>query len=304
MAARIPQEVREQQIAELCEGTIYSFVRWQGEFKGVRSKFTYMCEKHGEQTGKVEHFVNGTRCPMCGVSKRMFSQEERQNQFEKELQNTIYSFTRWSYYDGKNTSGVVFNCQRHGEWETSVRSFVGGSRCPKCSKETSSEKQRFDVEKRTEQVIKLCEDSGYTFEGWCDSYRNALSTFNCRCGKHGIWKVGFSAFKHGTRCPSCAKTGFNPDKPAWLYCLISEDNLLKVGITNNIKTRISQLRTYTPFSFEVLEKFKNVDGHLIRELERQMHLQFESANLKGFQGCTEWLKWNPKIPLWFRFLNG
>ena len=165
MTARIPQEVREQQIAKLCEGTIYSFVGWKGEFKGVRSKFVYMCEKHGEQIGKVEHFVNGTRCLMCGVSKRMFSQEERQNQFEKELQNTIYSFTRWSYYNGKNTSRVVFNCQRHGEWETSVRSFVGGSRCPKCSKETSSEKQRFDVEKRTEQAIKLCEDSGYTFEG-------------------------------------------------------------------------------------------------------------------------------------------
>lgn len=193
---------------------------------------------------------------MCGVSKRMFSREERQDQFETELQNTTYSFTRWSYYDGKNTSRVVFNCQRHGEWETSVRSFVGGSRCPKCSKETSSEKQRFDVGKRTEQIIKMCEDSGYTFEGWCDNYRNANSTFNCRCGEHAVWKVGFSAFKHGTRCPSCAKTGCNPDKPAWLYCLISEDNLLKVGITNNIETRISQLRTYTPFSFEVLEKFK------------------------------------------------
>lgn len=187
MAARIPQEVREQQIAELCEGTIYSFVGWQGKFKGVRSKFTYMCEKHGEQTGRVGQFINGTRCLMCGVSKRMFSREERQDQFETELQNTTYSFTRWSYYDGKNTSRVVFNCQRHGEWETSVRSFVGGSRCPKCSKETSSEKQRFDVRKRTEQIIKMCEDSGYIFEGWCDNYRNANSTFNCRCG--GTWCV-------------------------------------------------------------------------------------------------------------------
>lgn len=45
MAARIPQEVREQQIAELCEGTIYSFVGWVGKFKGVRSKFTYIYVK-------------------------------------------------------------------------------------------------------------------------------------------------------------------------------------------------------------------------------------------------------------------
>ena len=51
--------------------------------------------------------MNGARCLICGVSKRMFSQEERQNQFEKELQNTIYSFARWSHYDGKNTSRVV-----------------------------------------------------------------------------------------------------------------------------------------------------------------------------------------------------
>ena len=305
MAARIPQHVREEQIRSLCEGTIYSFVRWEGEYRGVRSKFIYTCEEHGERIGKVEHFLNGTRCLKCGVAKRVFTKEERELQFKEEFENSTYRFVKWSNFNGGNTSRAVFGCEKHGEWETRVSCFVAGHRCPECGVESAKKLQRFDSEMRTKEITLLCEENGYTFKGWCDGYQNARSLFRCECQVHGEWNVGFSAFKHGTRCPACAKTGFDPVKPAWLYCLVSKENsLIKVGITNNLETRVSQLRHYTPFDFEVVETIRKEDGYVIQKLEKLFHREFLSANLKGFQGCTEWLKWNHEIPLWFRLLNG
>lgn len=70
MAARIPQEVREQQIAELCEGTIYSFVGWVGKYTGKKSRFSMKCEKHGMWVTNSASFIHSRgRCPQCGIEK-------------------------------------------------------------------------------------------------------------------------------------------------------------------------------------------------------------------------------------------
>lgn len=234
MPAKISQEKREKQIKELCEGTIYSFVGWDGKYKNCYSKFIYRCEEHGEWSVRVDSFItNGRRCPSC-CGNRPFSQEEREK-----------------------------------------------------------------------QIKELCEGTTYSFAGWDGEYKNNNSKFICRCEAHGEWSVSVNDFINSSkRCASCANYGYNPIKKGTLYCLRSEcGQFVKIGISNNHKQRFAALNRSTPFDFHVIELFTHEDGSRAREWEKLFHQSFTSANLTGFDGCTEWLKWDPKIPEWFRFIS-
>lgn len=65
---------------------------------------------------------------------------------------------------------------------------------------------------------------------------------------------------------------------------------------------MKELVKSTPFSFSLVESISE-NGKMIYEFETMFHREFESANLEGFKGATEWLKWSPEIQHWLRLLS-
>ena len=59
-----------------------------------------------------------------------------------------------------------------------------------------------------------------------------------KCNKGHSWNATITnRTQHGSGCPICAETGFNPDKPAWFY-LMKRPNEQQLGITNVLKDRM------------------------------------------------------------------
>lgn len=194
-------------------------------------------------------------------------------------------------YKNRDSKISIF-CKTHGEWSVSIHNFTNGNcKCTRCSK-----LYRYSEEERIEQINKICKEKGYIFIGWENGYLKSKTKIRILCQKHGIWSVGLNDFINSDYdCAGCMKTGFNPKKPATLYVLKSlSGKYVKVGISNRYKQRISCLKRKTPFCFEIIKLF-NSDGETILSLEKDFHSHFESAGLTGFDGCTEWLKWNPNI---------
>jgi hypothetical protein len=79
------------------------------------------------------------------------------------------------------------------------------------------------------------------------------------------WRAPTSDRSHGQGCPSCAKSGFDPNKDGYLY-LIEHDiwQMLQIGITNNPKRR---LREHGLIGWTALEVRGPMDGHLTSDLE-------------------------------------
>ena len=87
-----------------------------------------------------------------------------------------------------------------------------------------------------------------------------------------------------------------------MYLLKSKcDKFFKVGITNNIKRRLVELKRVTPFEFVTLVCVES-DGHNVVEIEKTFHEHFNSANMKGFNGSTEWFVWDNSVTDWFKLL--
>lgn len=94
-------------------------------------------------------------------------------------------------------------------------------------------------------------------------------------------------------CPACAKSGYDPNEPSYLYllhhCLWG---MLKIGITNNPKRRIT---LHQSRGWKILEVMGPMDGQLARDREqsilhalKNLGADLGNKNIAGrFDGYTE-----------------
>jgi hypothetical protein len=118
-----------------------------------------------------------------------------------------------------------------------------------------------------------------------------------RCGEGHEWKAPIAERTSGHGCPSCAQSGFDPNKDGWLYFLSHPDwEMLQIGITNVPGDRLS---THKRLGWEVLELRGPMNGDLARQWEndilrmlRKKKAIVGSTYVAGkFTGYTEsWMK--------------
>jgi hypothetical protein len=97
----------------------------------------------------------------------------------------------------------------------------------------------------------------------------------------------------GSGCPSCAKYGFNPSLPGWLYFLDHDPwDLFQVGITNDPSRRVGK---HQSSGWEVIEIRGPMDGSLARDTEQAILKSLKKrtakmahkSDIKQFDGWTE-----------------
>lgn len=294
MPARMDQSVREEQLDSLPGKR---FVRWlDGTYVNNNSKAVMGCEFSHEWASRVGHLLRGSGCPKCSEKYR-YSALEREAQIDNVTDVAFVSWVDGQYRNAK--SKAIVRCSIDGtEWAVAVDSLLNaGNGCPKCAK-----RYLYSQSERESQLDALPEMS---FVRWgLRGYLNAHSKAVMRCPAGHEWEASVNnLLSHGKGCPSCNIGGFNPNMAATLYALRSEcGGAIKVGISNDVEFRIKTLRRRTPFPFETVAKL-HCDGRTAWQLERMFHFEFENSGFSGFDGSTEWLKFNPTILSLLRILG-
>ncbi|MDA2996716.1 MAG: zinc-ribbon domain-containing protein [Actinomycetota bacterium] len=119
-----------------------------------------------------------------------------------------------------------------------------------------------------------------------------------KCAEKGhIWKVSISERKSGSGCPSCAQSGFDPNKDGWLYFMEHPDwEMFQIGITNVPDDRLA---IHKRLGWQVLELRGPMNGDLARQWEtdilrllRKKDAAVGNTEIAGrFTGYTEsWIK--------------
>lgn len=287
---RISEETRVQQINALPN---ISFVRWADDYVNNKSKAICRCDIDGyEWRANAKSLIDlSTGCPQC-AGRRRWTAKDRIEQLN-ELPNI--SFVRWpSEYLGASSKATV-QCRIDGfEWSATINSLLKGHGCQQCANN-----RRWTAAERIAQINAL---QNITFKRWVCGYRNKNSQAVCQCSVDGCeWSSSVNnLINHRNGCPDCAKHGFNRAKPATLYILRSYcGGMVKIGISNDHKTRLAALKRVTPFDWSCVEMLHSQDGALIAELEKELHSRTEQAKFKEqFDGFTEWRKWDDRIPAW------
>lgn len=220
-------------------------------------------------------------CPSC--NKKVKGTFES---FEAKVlrQNRGITIVPGEYKNRNSKFTFICNVCDHN-WITSAGSILyQESGCPCCALGTwltmDVIQERLDTKNRN-----------ITVSGEYVAYKEKIS---CTCNVCNLnWYTKVPALLcSGSGCPSCAKTGFDPDKPGYLYYLrVSEnnENYWKIGITNlSVKARF---KAYDRAKISVLycHLFENgADAQRAEKNILEMFKDFKAKGLKILQtGNTE-----------------
>lgn len=106
-----------------------------------------------------------------------------------------------------------------------------------------------------------------------------------QCSIGHVWTATPNGRRRGEGCPSCSKSGFDPNRDGWLYLVYHEVwDLIQVGLTNHPDNRLNDHRR-TGFS-EVLDVRGPMKGELAQTLEAQIlrALKTRGANFSNVGG--------------------
>lgn len=287
MPARIPEEIRIQQINELPN---IEFIKWESFHRNTNSKAIVRCSIDGhEWAASINNLVDGGYgCPKCSKKIR-WTERDRISQI-----NGIggIEFLRWESHYKNAYSKAILRCVVHDyEFKAHSHSLInGGKGCPQCAG-----RRRWTASEREQQINSI---SGISFVEWKDGFLNSQSKAVVRCGVDGFeWSATVRDLIHNdSGCPKCSKHGYNKGKAGFLYILRSHcGKHVKVGISNSPKSRLTNLKRETPFGFSLIEMIEFCDGRVAYDLETYLHSKYVSSGFSGFDGATEWLVFDDRI---------
>lgn len=251
-------------------------------YSGSEAKVSILCRLHGKFTQKPRSHFNGAGCPQCGGVYRP-TQEEFIERI-KSVHGERYDYAKTIY--SRSLDKVSATCREHGDFELYASDFVSGYGCQFCSG------KKYNT---ISFIARAREMHGDAYDYSKTEFVRMDKKVFVTCRDHGDFVQEANSHARGAGCPSCAGYGYKRTEPAYLYCLKSEDSaFIKVGITADIKTRMVKLANATPFPFKMEHKIF-MNGGLAHDKEMEIHSRFMSAGLSGFDGCTEWLRYDDDI---------
>ena len=98
-----------------------------------------------------------------------------------------------------------------------------------------------------------------------------------QCNEGHVWTTTVLARSQGYGCPTCAKSGFDPNKDSHIYFLYHQNwEMYQIGITNVVAQRI---KSHEKLGWEVIELRGPMDGLIAREWETSILRMLKSKGV-------------------------
>jgi hypothetical protein len=257
---------------------------------GSNKSFKWVCEKLHTWNAVVASRVGGTGCPICSGRQVLFGFNDLYT-FNSQIAKQAHGWdpkTVTPFSDKVNE----WQCELGHVWKTMVKLRSLGAGCHYCT--------GFKVLAGFNDLATTNPEIAEQAFGWDPT------TVTRATDKKRLWKCEeghkwSSRISHRTNlksgCPTCAKSGFDPNKQSFLYFLSHPHwDMYQIGITNDQDARLG---SHKKLGWEVLEVRGPMDGHLTQDWEtailrmlRKSGADLSNANIAGkFDGYSEaWSK--------------
>lgn len=257
-------------------------------YTDAKTPVKIICPTHGVFHQRLDHHLAGGGCPNCSY-ERLKQRSSRGFKSIVEKATKVHA-GKYEYPEQKATSArdpLCVICPTHGGFSQRVDHHLSGRGCQLCANyQVTRERQVSFLEFKHRAAQVHAGRYRYSAGG----YTNVTSKVVIDCPVHGEFKQKGSSHLRGKGCRKCAKYGFDPFSPAYIYLLYApQEHLFKIGVTKNLKQRLRVLGSKTPFKFEVVASRK-LTGRAAWKAERYVLQNTEGAGLANFTGATEWRK--------------
>lgn len=181
------------------------------------------------------------------------------------VHNGKYDYSKSTYTRRHDNIDII--CPIHGKFTQVAHYHLLGYGCKQCGI-IQNRKARM---KSTEQfIIDARKVHGNRYNYSNVEYNGAHNIISLICEIHGLFKQTATDHLSGCGCPSCTKSGYKSNQKGYLYIQLVNENVYKLGITNNPNTRIEQINSKSEFEHQYYKIFSSDDGKIINLLERKI----------------------------------
>lgn len=258
---------------------------------GTDKKMNWKCNKGHKYEAQVNKRTKRNQgCPVC-ANKRIIQGVNDLATTHPELAKEAYGWEPSKINAGRGVN-KVWKCSEGHIWSaTPVNRTSHNSGCPVCS----GNLLLIGFNDLATTHPELAKEAF----GWDPTLFVASGTkkLKWKCSVGHTWSQRISERKSGSGCPSCARTGFDPNIGGYLYFIANERwQMLQIGITNVPDDRLSK---HSRLGWELLELRGPMDGHLTQQWETAIlrMLKAKGADLSNskiagkFDGYSEaWSK--------------
>lgn len=181
------------------------------------------------------------------------------------IHNVKYDYSNSNYI--KQYEKIIVICPEHGEFTQIAKDHMCGYGCPQCGIERNTKSRT----KTNEQfILDSMRIHGRKYNYNETQYTGVFNLVSIKCEIHGIFFQRAHDHLNGCGCPSCTKSGYKSTQKGYIYIQTVNENVYKLGITNNPEIRIEQINSKSQFNHRYYKLFSSDDGKLISLLERQI----------------------------------
>lgn len=183
-----------------------------------------------------------------------------------------FSYDKVDYVN--SLTKVTITCPDHGDFSQVPSSHIAGHGCVLCHKQRmkgDTHPRWVGVEPVRQRIDPML---GPLITADWSTYQGTHKKMQFACTRHGVWSATpDNVERAGSRCPKCARSGFDPGLPATLYYIRVDGLYYKIGVTvGSVATRFAGRK-----GIEILEEHWFDDGAEALTLEQQ----FLAAALKA-----------------------
>lgn len=160
------------------------------EYMNANTKLKIKCSNGHIFERTFSKFKQTQNCPYCTKTRKWTVEEIREY-----LNNIGYTLISNEYKN--NQTKLDMMCSEGHKIKMTFGSIQQGKRCHICSRKTSSEKKKYTYDFVKEYI----ESFGYVLLS--EKYIRQDKKLEMVCPKGHIFKMSFSKFKQGQRCPKC-----------------------------------------------------------------------------------------------------
>jgi hypothetical protein len=232
-----------------------------GEYKDAKSKIKIKHNKCGHIYDVTPNcFLSGRRCPKCGQELINSKNTKTNEQFKKEVYDLVGDeYTFLEEYRGSLIKIKIRHNKCGHIYEVTPASFLIGSRCPICTKNTKTN------EHFTDEVFNLVGEE-YTF---LENYKRADAKIKVRhntCGNE-YYVRPHDFITNGCRCPTCRRSSKGEQKIA--------------SILKSMKIKYCTEKTFEDLKDKILLRFDFYLPEYNLLIEYDGHHHFKPVRFNG-----------------------
>ena len=255
LSTKQPQDIKNQwwihRFQEV-HGNTYDYSKVV--YSGAKQKVEIICREHGVFPQTPDSHLRGAGCPKCQGNKQKDTKQCAED--FKKVHGDTYDYSKVEYNTAKEKVEIV--CKEHGSFFQRPNDHLNGKGCPQCQ----------DTKKDTKQCVEDFKKVHGDIYGYSKVlYVNQCTKVEIICKEHGSFSQTPNNHLQGVGCPKCQN--HNQDTLYILRCLTT--GLIKIGITNNLKQRISSIGG-------TLQYVSHVIVENPRDLERDLHKRYQKYN--------------------------